>query len=232
MMFLTVMLSLDFLVYEQLDVFVSRQVHRDRLHPQACSEWCPRLFSPRNHCTYTSERQMNTYDTWRHGNTHSKQSFSGKPKWTWELTCNILGWMIMKVAQFQLRGQETDCQDCSRHSLGCWETGWLLELRDAQSNLADDYRDCTMPKSSWEGLPAYGQICAISWAKQPLSSRNVQNSPRCQCQEIMHKYKEEGEPSFPRLRNSALVKAEPGPRLAQFADGWLKESKWVNALQH
>ena len=44
----------------------------------------------------------------------------------------------------------------------------------------------------------------------------------------MCKSGEEGEPSFPRLRNATLVKAEPGPILAR---RW-KASKSMNAWRH
>ena len=84
-------------------------------------EWCLRLWSLENHCTFTAERHMNTYNTWRHGNTHGKQSVSCKPKRTWELTSNIPVWLIMKVAQFPSGGRETDCQDYARHSPRCQE---------------------------------------------------------------------------------------------------------------
>jgi len=89
-----------------------------------------------------------------------------------------------------------------------------------------------MRNSSWEGLLAQGQICAISWAKYPFSSRNAQNSPGGQCWARKHKSGEEGEPSFPRLCNAALVKAKPEPRLARLNDGQLKASKLMNAWQH
>lgn len=78
---------------------------------------------------------MTTCETWRHGNTHSKQFVNQKPKWTWELTCNILGWMIMKVAQFRLGGWETNCQDYTRHSPGWCAIklgSWLLWLQNVQ----------------------------------------------------------------------------------------------------
>lgn len=41
----------------------------------------------------------------------------------------------------------------------------------------------------------------------------------------MCKSREEGEPSFSRLPNGSLVKVETRPRLAQLADGKLKEGK-------
>ena len=89
-----------------------------------------------------------------------------------------------------------------------------------------------MCNSSWEGLLGLGQIYAISWAKHPLSSGNVENNPGGQCQVGMHKYGEEGESSFPRLHNATLVKAEPWPRLTRLADSPVKASKSMNAWQH
>ena len=77
MMMLIVMLLLDVLVYEQIDVFVSKQTHRHLIN-------CISKLALNNvfisalleHCTCTAERQMNTYDTWRYDNTHGKQSVS------------------------------------------------------------------------------------------------------------------------------------------------------------
>ena len=41
---------------------------------------------------------------------------------------------------------------------------------------------------------------------------------------------DEGEPSFPRLRNAALVKAKLRPRLARVADKQLKENKTIKCM--
>ena len=68
------------------------------------------------------------------------------------------------------------------------------------------------------------------WAKQPLTSKNAQFSHGVWWWAGMHKSREEGEPSFPRLCNVTLVKAEPGPRLAQLIDGKLKESKSMKCM--
>lgn len=85
-----------------------------------------------------------------------------------------------------------------------------------------------MHNSRSEGLLAEGQICTISSAKLPLSSKNVQNILSGQCWSAMHKSRDEGESSFPRLRNATLVKGQGGTRLGQVTDGKLKETKIVN----
>ena len=64
-----------------------------------------------NHCTYTTKRQMNTCDTWRHGNTHGKKSISQKLEWTWELTSKTMQGTIWAT------GRLTDCWNYAMHSL-------------------------------------------------------------------------------------------------------------------
>jgi len=56
-----------------------------------------------------------------------------------------------------------------------WETDWMLELPNAKSSLSTESWDCALRNSIWEELLAQGYIFTISWAKQPLSSRNAQN---------------------------------------------------------
>ena len=136
MVLLVVMLLtyyLDVLVYEQLDVLIGKQAHRHFLGCKPCWAldgvlW---LFPLEGHCTSISKRQTNTCDSWRHINTHGKKSVKRKPKQTWWLTCNIAMWLIVKVAEFPLRGRETDCRNYGRHSPGYHEANWLLELHNA-----------------------------------------------------------------------------------------------------
>lgn len=87
-----------------------------------------------------------------------------------------------------------------------------------------------MHDSSWERMLAQGQIFAIFWAKQPLTSKNVQFILGGQCYARMGKSRGEGEPSLSRLCNAALVKAKTGLRLAQLVDGQLKESKSMKCM--
>jgi len=47
---------------------------------------------------------------------------------------------------------------------------------------------------------------------------------------MMYKSGEEGDPSFSRLRNAALVNVESGLRLARLADEQLKASKSMKCM--
>lgn len=95
---------------------------------------------------------------------------------------------------------------------------WLLGLCNAQFQLG---RTDGLGTNMWNFL---GEVATIL--------QNAQNSPRGQFQVGMQKYREEGEPTFPKLRNVALLKAKHGPRLARLAEGQLKAGNLVNAWWH
>ena len=86
-----------------------------------------------------------------------------------------------------------------------------------------------MRNSHWEGLQAQGLNSAISLANShcPLEMRKtvLEASPGQKIAFMETKV----EPSFPRFRNAAFVKAESRPSLARLADEQLKENEqWMH----